>query len=188
MRITAVFQVIGLALILQNVTTAQSADRFQAGVQFTGFHINQLDEGSVGIGGRIAYDLLDEGAALSLEGEFNYFPQNPSGNFGESQFLTGVKAGFASERFGLFAKLRPGFVHFAGGDFAERNHGTATDFALDAGGVLEYRLSGRTALRLAWGDTMVFFPKPVFTGSSTTPKPAGLTHNLQGSIGVMFRF
>jgi len=188
MRITAVFQVIGLALILQNVTTAQSADRFQAGVQFTGFHINQLDEGSVGIGGRIAYDLLDEGAALSLEGEFNYFPQNPSGNFGESQFLTGVKAGFASERFGLFAKLRPGFVHFAGGDFAERNHGTATDFALDAGGVMEYRLSGRTALRLAWGDTMVFFPKPVFTGSSTTPKPAGLTHNLQGSIGVMFRF
>lgn len=188
MRITAVFQIVALALVLQKVTPAQSADRFQAGVQFTGFHINQLDEGAAGFGGRLAYDFLDESVVLSMEGEFNYFPQNPSGNFGESQFLTGVKTGFAAERVGLFAKLRPGFVHFAGGDFAERNHGTATDFALDAGGVIEYRLSNRTVLRIDWGDTMVYFPTPVFTGSSATPKPAGLTHNLQGSIGVMFRF
>ena len=188
MRIPPVFQIIVLVLVLEGIATAQSADRLQAGLQFTALYINKLGEGAAGVGGRLTYDLLGERTVLSLEGEFNYFPQNPSGNFGESQLLGGIKLGFAGQGLGLFAKVRPGLVRFAGADFAARNHGSAINFALDAGGVLEFRLSHRAAFRADWGDTMILFPNPVFTGASAAPAPAGLTHNFQGSIGMMFRF
>ena len=45
---------------------------------------------------------------LSLEAETNYFPKNPSGNYGETLGHFGVKMTKRFDRFGVFAKARPG--------------------------------------------------------------------------------
>jgi hypothetical protein len=74
----------------------------------------------VGIGGRVTYNLADN---LAVEGEANYFPSGstrgfvPGGSILQGQF--GVKAGKRWDKFGLFAKARPGFVSFDG-TFAPR--------------------------------------------------------------------
>ena len=159
----------------------------EAGVQFTGLHVGELGEGAAGLGGRLGYRFLVKQARLGVETEFNYCPQNPSGNFGESQFFAGIKAGVAGQELGIFAKARPGFVRFGGADFVERNHGASTNFAFDAGGILEYYIRPHFGLRIDWGDTMIYFPDPVPTASLKSPEKAGLSHNLQGSLGLMFR-
>ena len=162
---------------------------FAVGIQFSGLRVNQLKEGAAGFGARTAYDIpLKYSLILSPEIEFNYFPQNPSGNFGESQLLAGTKIGVRRGQFGLFGKVRPGFVHFPGdGDFAARNNGGALNFALDTGVVIEYWPRPRIALRFDVGDTMVYFPSPVNTGVGPAA-PASVTHNMQFATGVVFHF
>jgi len=66
----------------------------------------------------------------------------------------------------------------------------ASHLAVDVGGVFEYYISPRVALRLDWGDTMIRFPQPVFTGNGigTAPKAAGWYHSFQVGGGVSFRF
>jgi hypothetical protein len=68
----------------------------------------------------------------------------------------------------------------------ERN-GKSTSFALDVGGVVEYYISQRVALRVDWGDTMIYSPQPITTGGVPPVKPAGWYNNLQGSGGVSLR-
>jgi hypothetical protein len=161
---------------------------FEAGVQFTSLSINTLEEKPPGIGGRASYEFNRKNLIFAPEVEFNYFPQNPSGNFGESQLLAGARVGFKTDRIGVFMKARPGFVHFGGDDFKSRNNGPSTNFACDLGAVFEYPTSGRVGFRFDVGDTLIQFSRPVFTGLSTVPRPPGLSHNFQSSIGVVFRF
>lgn len=158
----------------------------EIGVQFTALRVGPLGEGAGAVGGRASYDLGFRRLTIAPEVEFNYFPQNPSGNFGETQLLAGARGGVKIDQFGFFLKLRPGVVHFGGADFVERN-GSSTNFALDAGGVFEYYISRRVALRVDWGDTMIYFPQAIATGVSPV-KPAGWYHNLQGGGGVGLRF
>lgn len=161
---------------------------FEAGVQFTSVSLNTVDEKPAGIGGRTSYSFIRKNLIFAPEVEFNYSPQNPSGNFGESQLLAGARVGFKADRIGVFLKARPGFVHFGGNDFKSRNNGPSTNFACDLGAVLEYPTSGRVGFRFDVGDTLIHFPRSVFTGLSADPKPPGLFHNFQSSIGVVFRF
>jgi len=161
---------------------------FEAGAQFTGLHVNTLGENAAGIGGRTSYEFTPGKLIFAPELEFNYFPQNPSGNFGESELLTGVRVGFQASRVGVFLKVRPGFVRFAGNDFKSRNNGPSTNFACDVGAVLEYPTSSRVRVRVDFADTLIDFSRPVFTGSSALPIPPRLSHNFQGSIGIVFRF
>lgn len=162
---------------------------FSFGVHFAGLRVNQLKEGAAGLGVRTAYDIpLKYGLIVSPEVEFNYFPQNPSGNFGESQLLAGAKAGVRRGQIGLFGKVRPGFLRLpSDGDFGARNHGGATNFALDTGVVMEYWPRQQVALRFDVGDTMVRFPSAVNTGVGAPAQPS-VTHNMQFAMGVMFHF
>jgi hypothetical protein len=159
----------------------------EIGVQFTALRLSPLGEGAGAVGGRASYDLGFRRLTVAPEVEVNYFPQNPSGNFGETQLLAGARAGAKIDQFGFFLKLRPGVVHFGGGDFVERN-GSSTNFAMDAGAVFEYYISRRVALRVDWGDTMIYFPQAIATGGVPAVRPAGWYHNLQGSGGVNLRF
>lgn len=183
------------ALFLTGEARAQSPEiptddqGFAAGVHFAGVRLNQLKEGAAGVGGRIAYDYpLKNILIVSPEIEFNYFPQNPSGNFGESQLLAGAKVGIRRGKIGMFGKVRPGLMHLPGdGDFGARNGGAATQFALDTGVVMEYWPRQHVALRFDVGDTIVYFGSPVNTGLGAA-RPPGTTHNMQFSTGIMFHF
>lgn len=166
--------------ISASMVSAQSIDgKFEVGAQFTA-----LDEGpelfvgsnliSIGGGARFAYNLT---RYLALESELNYFSRDFSGATRyQGQF--GVKTGMRYERFGIFAKARPGFVK----TFEKQ-------FSMDLGGVLELYPARRTVVRFDIGDTIVtsrvyylngrdFGVGNVLTG----------THNLQLSAGVAFRF
>ena len=163
----------------------------------------------VGVGGRVTYNLTDN---LAVEGEVNYFPSgstrgfDPGGNILQGQF--GVKAGKRWEKFGLFAKARPGFMSFDG-TFAPRISGTitvngrqfpvydidrtvrSTHFSMDVGGVVEVYPSRRVIVRFDAGDTMIRYGPHDVLDFSRTPEffkaPSQTTHNFQLSSGVSFR-
>jgi len=143
-----------------------------------------VGEKSLGVGGRFSYNFTDN---FALDSEVAYFPENPSNNFGQTVALAGLRAGVRSEKFGAFAKVRPGIVHFGGDAFRARN-GSRSNFALDVGGVLEFYPSSRVIVRVDLGDTIVPFGDDVIN----RPVPPfifrpGTTHNFQSSFGVGFR-
>lgn len=69
-----------------------------------------FDDTSAGIGARVTYNL---NRSIAAEAEVNFFPQKQlilvaEGSAIQAQF--GVKAGKRFEKFGLFGKVRPGFL------------------------------------------------------------------------------
>lgn len=159
-----------------------------------------------GFGGRAGYNVNSN---FSVEAEFNYFPRDRFAEGGRKvQGLFGVKAGKRFEHVGVYAKLRPGFVNFSRGDFTRRpnvicvptdiaacfdSEGT-TNFALDAGGVLELRTSRKTFFRLDAGDTMIRLGRrlaPIRADNNVVfivEAEGETTHNFQGGVGFGFRF
>jgi Outer membrane protein beta-barrel domain len=168
---------------------------------------DQFNLGYVGLGGRLGYNF---NRALSIEAEGSIFPRrnwNEVEHSRKAQFLAGLKAGIRSEKFGLFAKARPGLMSFSSIPWQESCIVSSdaspaftprytcvpqkqTNFAFDVGGVVEYYLSPRTTIRFDAGDTMIHFkamgPTPYFDNSVSTP--ATTTHNFQCSIGFSLRF
>lgn len=151
-----------------------------------------------GVGVRFAYNL---NRYFALEAEGNLFPRNYStvrtdftgGRI--EQGLFGVKAGIRKERFGLFGKIRPGFVSSDGAVRARfpKGNGTnpndpfgfetirATQWVVDVGGVVEFYPSRRTIVRFDLGDTITRYPHPLLASDV-------YTHKLQFSVGYGFRF
>lgn len=196
-------------LLVSHNTRAQQDERkrFEAGAQFSLLNIERVGGRSnePGIGGRFAYNLTD---TLSLEAEINLFPKSYNGASNEdggriTQGLFGIKAGKRFERFGLFGKLRPGFVSFGRAITGPRDarvfvnnpltsfqFGRLTHRAMDVGGVFEFYPSRRTVLRFDLGDTIVRYGQQTFIdalGRSVTD-PSFTRHNLQFSAGFGFRF
>lgn len=159
-----------------------------------------------GVGGRFTYNLSDH---LAVEGEVNFFigetvsfaPQGAGGR--AVQAVGGIKAGRRFERFGIFAKGRPGIVSFSEGRlpvvprFRFNEQGLAiplleraTHLAVDVGGVIEYYPSRRFTVRFDAGDTMIRYGgwEVPNTGSPPLSFPDEIRHNLQFSAGFGFRF
>ena len=157
--------------------------RFEIGGQFVGLRLNDFDEGAAGIGGRFAYNL---GEHLAIETVISHFPENPSGNFGETVGLAGIRLGSRIERFGVFAKLRAGAINLGGGDFDLRIK-QKTFFAAEAGMAIEYYAGPHMVLRLDLGDLIVPFGGATFM-STIPPKKLGTSHNIQTEIGIAVRF
>jgi hypothetical protein len=160
------------------------------------FNVEGFDVTTFGYGGRVGYNL---NRYVAVEAEFNHFPRR---NFNEvfqgrrEQFFAGVRVGRRWEKAGVFAKLRPGTMHFDevpfhtvcdGGGCREKAENT---LALDAGAVVEYYPTSRTIVRLDAGDTIIRFketgPTALFGSTAFTPRQT--THNFQLSLGFGFRF
>src|SRR5215475_9514312 len=92
--------------------------KWEAGFQVTTIQFGAPAEKPIGFGGRISREL---GNHITVEAETNHFPENPSGNFGETQVVGGVKAGGHVGPWGGFIKVRPGLLHFGGSNFRARN-------------------------------------------------------------------
>lgn len=167
--------------------------KIEVGAQFSALRVNISDENLTdsGFGGRLTYNLK---SSLALEGELNFFPKDSLFTGRKVEGLFGIKSGWRREKFGLFGKVRPGFVHF-GKEFGPPGYACIlvfpapigcsvrrTDLALDLGGVIEIYPSKKFLLRFDGGDTIIRF---VGRGSD----PIKVTrHSFQLSSGVGFRF
>src|SRR5215213_5466659 len=194
-----------------SVAAAQSKkDKIEIGVQTTSltlFHPDfPFDDTQGGIGGRVTYNF---NRSIAAEAEINFFPEKQliltaDGNAIQAQF--GVKIGKRFEKFGLFAKVRPGFLSVDRvGSFIPAPQGSQvppggtlnfkierhTFFTIDTGGVLELYPSKRTMVRFEAGDTAIRHPagfgQNVFPGPPQLIRPAKFNHNFQFTAGVAFR-
>jgi len=171
-------------LIPHEFVKAQSGDsKIEAGVQFsvlggrTGYWFD--DGTSIGGGVRLTFDLMK---SLALEGELNYFPSSGFNNVHRFQGQFGVKSGLRFDRFGVFGKVRPGFID---------SEYDGARFSLDVGGVLEFYPSRRITVRFDVGDTIVNRREPpiLFTDRFfALSRRHFAAHNLQLGAGVGFRF
>jgi hypothetical protein len=112
--------------------------------------------------------------------------------------LVGVKAGYRNSRFGLFAKARPGVANFPklrihrgfciGRGPCEGRGRSGNKFTVDAGAVVELYPTENMIVRIDVGDTMIRFSDDIISTFPTLTRLNGLSHNLQVSAGIGFRF
>jgi hypothetical protein len=162
---------------------AQDAPKAEIGAQFSLIRFRDLSTTAAGFGGRVGFGVNDY---VTIEAEVNFFPEDGTGFFEsgrKTQGLFGVKTGIRSEGAGIFAKFRPGFVHFSR-NFEGLEVG-GTEFAFDVGGVVELYPAGRAIVRFDIGDTIIRFGEQ---NLSVGTQPAFTSHNLQFSLGVGIRF
>jgi len=191
-----------------SVAVAQSTkDKIEIAVQTTSLTLVNPDFSSgdstqAGIGGRFTFNF---NRSIAAEAEVNFFPKklgfNADGNAIQAQF--GVKAGKRFDKFGIFGKLRPGFLsvdRYGAFNFPPGTQGSGAIFTLerrelftiDAGGVLELYPSKRMVVRFEAGDTVIRHPDLFAQVSLTNPtlvqvREAKFNHNFQFTAGVGFR-
>ena len=172
-----------LMIIIAGSLAPLAAQTYEIGVQFTGVHLHKIDEAPFGIGARFNYNFT---RFLAADTEITHYPENPSGNFGETAALAGIRAGKRLGRIGTFIKVRPGVMHF-GGDYFKPRLDAKTHFIIDVGGVLEYYPSPHTFMRIDAGDTIIYFGSARLF-NRPNPDALGTIHNFQPGVGFGFRF
>lgn len=207
--------VIVCLLLFQSGAFAQSQDvpKYEIAAEFTTLERGQFGskKAEPGVGARFTYNLNE---TFAFEAAGYLFPQRCSGctNGGRMhQIVAGVKVGKRFEKWGFFAKARPGVVSFSQGEFNvvritpggpfpfEVEVNRTNNFAVDFGGVVEYYPSRKIVIRVDVGDTMIHFRRRTtsfvgFDPVTRTPQlflftlPARTTHNFQFITGVGFRF
>jgi hypothetical protein len=199
-------------------TKAQTDEvpKFELGVHFTSITKPDSNNGATepGFGGRFTFNL---NRSIAVEAVGNFFPHScrfcggrvvggdNSGNI--TQGLFGVKAGKRFQKWGIFAKGRPGVVSFSEGNSRFEIAGSGfsilqsrqTHFAVDLGGVLEFYPSKRIVTRFEGGDTLIHYgPRQsnFLSFDPTTGAPVLIPfttrsetrHNFQFTAGVGWRF
>ncbi|HEU4766386.1 MAG TPA: outer membrane beta-barrel protein, partial [Pyrinomonadaceae bacterium] len=201
-------------------TNAQQANnkepaKIEAGIHFSSFTLGPQDQqllgfedharSEAGAGARVGYNITKY---LAVEAEINFFPNENAptfvsgGNLLQGQF--GAKVGKRFDRFGIFAKGRPGFLNFSrvitqtgtqsfnvGGQtitfptfgIERRNY-----FSLDVGGVVEFYPSRRVLVRFDAGDTIVHQGDNPLASLNLNTQQARFAHKFQFSSGIAFRF
>src|SRR5262249_4139114 len=156
-----------LTLVLHESVSAQSEERkLEMGAQISGLAGDGFGyKDAAGGGGRLTYYMMKY---VAIEGELNYFSSNSSDNFHRFQGQFGVKSCLRFNRFGVFGKVRPGFINtkqdsilslanlcvpssrrgcaptfVTGGGIPLSDLRSYTGFSLDVGGVAEFYPSKR---------------------------------------------
>lgn len=152
---------IAVFVSLVGLSTADAqpvSSRVEVGVQASVLRLSAFDSTTAGLGGRVSFDLAPWAA---IEAQADFFPNDDalssSGLMSDlgivyrrtrADAFFGAKIGWRSDRFGVFAKARPGFTRLAdqgvecSGDvcalalFARPEY--RTEFAFDLGGVFEF--------------------------------------------------
>lgn len=162
------------------------AQAFELGAQLAVQNLPELGETRAGYGFRFTYNGYVP--FLALDTEVNFFPTSSTGNLGETQAFVGLRAGVHVHRWGVYAKVRPGFAQFGGGADPERLT-SSTHFALDIGGVVEYDVVPLIALRWDLSDVLTDFGSATLTsGPGYVGAPLHTVHNFETTIGAVLRF
>ena len=155
------------------------APRFEAGVQASVIDIRSLAEKPVLGGGRATVRFW---RPLAAEVEVNRWPVGGvTSNYSATQVFIGLRAGRKFGPFGLYGKLRPGFVSF---DTNQYLADLGKQAALDIGGVLVIYSGWHITTRFDFGDTVIWYGSTfgrLPTGSIVLP--LGTQHQYQASIG-----
>jgi len=200
--------------------SAQSGEvpKIEVGLQFTSITKPDYSGGSTepGIGARFTFNF---NRSVAVEAVGNLFPHSCNycgGNLGDNsgiikQGLFGVKAGKRFEKWGIFAKARPGVVTFGQANTIYTINGTGSsasvavrrqgvsNFATDLGAVLEFYPSKHIVTRFDAGDTLIHYGQhqsSFLTFDPTTNGPVLIPfttrsetrHNFQFFAGVGWRF
>lgn len=188
---------VGILMSAAGPARAQSdVPRFEVGAQYSLLNFDTFAQFSKahrresGVGGRFT---INFNKYVAAEAQIDYFPNEDIERIGpfnvplwgsKTLIVYGFKAGIRRDRFGVFAKARPGFVHFSevpgfgciiGGGSCRQP--AKTNFAFDVGGVFEYYPSHRIVVRFDAGDTIIRH-KRFF----------GISNQFQTSAGVGVRF
>jgi hypothetical protein len=204
---TRVCSMLAVLICLGAATTvsAQSLSRrVEVGAQLSLLRLADVDSTNTGLGGRASYDVLPW---LAIEGEVSFFSNDrfdvDISGLGSPGFeviysrrrveaLVGPKIGIRRDRFGVFAKARPGFARL--GDRGLQCVGEMcalvllarpvyrTEPAMDVGGVLEFYPTPRIVARFDLGTTLI-------RHRSDAPPCDGCTStNLAAGFGFGYRF
>jgi hypothetical protein len=184
--------------------------KLELGVLFTSLSRNG-DGDRNGFGARLTYDFAIFGGGKYvaawdsevsfLPGDRFVFTQRSSGRV--VQGFSGLKLGRKWDKFGIFAKARPGFVQYTrgkqgvigtpGGPIFTSDR--ETDLGFDVGGILEFYPTKHITARFDAGDTIVRFGRQNtafydFNNNTIVPVtlPSGIKHNFSFSAGIGFRF
>ena len=191
---------LGFSLLVHSHARAQSADlpKYELAEDFSSL---TLDSGTTlpGLGGRFTYNVNKH---LALEAAGYFYPGHCPSCLGETtghvvEGLFGVKVGKRFQKWGVFAKARPGFMSFGNSAFnvspltimgtsrgqiqcygppstgtlpcfrIEENRLTAP--VLDLGGVLEFYPSRRIVVRIDGGDTIIRYLQRSYTTLTVDP-------------------
>ena len=208
--------VIAVIFLIQSPSLAQSEElpKFEVAGEFTTLEREAFSQRRTepGFGARFTYNLNQ---MFSLEAAGYFFPKKCSecrntGNVAEG--LAGVKVGKRFEKWGIFAKGRPGAISYSRGALdvtvppgtspfgpVQFDFKRLTAFALDVGGVVEFYPSKRIVTRFDLGDTIIHFnsrtmntivfdPVANTLGPGTLRIPSRTSHNFQFMTSVGFRF
>lgn len=193
--------------------------KFEVGVHFTSITKPDSNNGATepGFGGRLTYNI---NRSVAVEAVGNFFPHSCrfcGGNFADNsgnitQAFAGIKAGKRFDKWGIFAKARPGVTSFSKGEGEYVATGSSTSlpfpfqfqqkrgshFSADLGGVLEFYPIKRLVTRFEGGDTLIHYGSrqttiPNLDGAGNIiivpfPTRSETRHNFQFSAGVGWRF
>ena len=159
------------------VVDDEKAPTYEIGGQIFSFRGHDLGFGW-GAGSRFTYNLNNY---IALDNEVNFFLPDEGPAYA-TQGLFGIKAGKRIRRFGIFAKVRPGFQ-----TNLLVNDRDQTKLALDVGVVAEFYPNRHVVLRLYSGDVIIPFGNDVVGRGLRAQRP-GTTHNPQINLGFGVRF
>jgi hypothetical protein len=209
------FLIASIVLLLgQSLTHAQTSElsKYEIAGEFSALDRNNFDGGAeLGVGARFTFNL---NKTFSLETAAYHFPRtcfSCEHNGTVTEVFGGVKVGKRFEKWGIFAKARPGVVSYSRGAFNvvpaagppsfpfDIEYNRVNSFAVDAGPVVEFYPSKRIVTRFDAGLTMVHFSRRKFnsvasdlTNNTFTPfsitVPAKNEGNFQFMASVGWRF
>lgn len=215
MKKTCFVSAVVVLLLAQSYAFSQTQEvpKFEVAAEFTTFERDNFSgqRTEPGLGGRFTYNL---NKIFSVEAAGYFFPKrcfDCVNNGRMTEVLGGVKVGKRFEKWGIFAKARPGVVSFSEGDFDIIAAGAGAmvpfdlktvrvnAFATDIGGVLEFYPSKHIVTRIDAGDTILHFGRSVRTRFAFDPltnnfvlvpfnRPSRTTHHFQFMTSVGFRF
>lgn len=201
--------IVCLLIVSQQIKAQSEITRFEAGGHFStisSINPNTFSSAEVsadnGFGGIFTLNFTRN---IAIETELNYFPKDSIsknifiGNTGQKiQLLAGFKAGIRKKRFGVFGKVRPGYLHLTRNYLGNRQ--TTSFFTdgsyqnnpvLDLGGVVEFYTSRRLFARIDIGDSIVKYGTVgIYDAEFGTNifSAGGVKHSLQINVGFGIRF
>jgi hypothetical protein len=201
-KLFLIITAIAIPLLLSALNTqAQTTDvpKYEVAGDFSAL---SLDSGTTlpGVGGRFTYNINKH---FALEAAGYFFPGKCDTCTGEvtgrvAEGLFGVKAGKRFEKWGIFAKARPGVITFGKRAFDITPAGGVdpqvqcfpdplappcftfrqtrlTHAVLDLGGVLEFYPSRRLVVRFDGGDTIIRYGQRTFNTLTQNPATGAIT-------------
>jgi hypothetical protein len=132
---------------------------------------------------------------VAFDSTLNFIP-GQQGSQPMMEGLFGVRMGARFEHFGIYAKVRPGFIYYENAVPRQGDPGTGslTRFATDVGGIVEYYPERNSTLRFDVGTTVVRYltnrpdPHPYQLGTLLSPDNIVTQGNFQVATSYVYRF